>query len=502
MTPTPDGLPSWSSALVVVARRSRLRSARPRMRRAWILGSIWFALAALALFAVQGGWRPLGIASSTATLTATLFALGAAAVLTFALALGWVVRRPRPGDADTGASIVDDVLDLDDLLKAGLDAHRRDHETATERAGAFRQLLIERAERTAATLDPESLVPMSPGRASWAAGAVLIAAGLVPFLLPSDASLRSPSLAAGAENGTAVPDPTGEDSEFSGEDEEPVVAEALPLPKLPEELQMARLDDASQLGDAQLEELETMSPEELASLLEQMRNAQGLDAAVDGEPVDPSEMADVEPGADAREQQASGPNDDGLEELPRSAEDPFAGPDQQAQAGGDPSETSAAPGESAQNEAVQRIELPPMANPNARQSEAGEARAAVAMAAADPSDAQAPPPDAPQSGAGGGESSGPQSGSENPFGEATELAVTLELALLEAEEEEERPIERSIRHRASEAQDAKVGRSGRRTVDQSADDRGATQPILSPAERARLGRYFEDTRWPQTPPPR
>lgn len=485
-----------------MARRQRLGQTRPQMQRSWLLGAAWFATAALILFAAQRGWRPLGLSSSNTALIATLFALGAVAVLIFTAALGWVARRPRPDDADVGASIADEALGLDDLLKAGIDAHVRDDEPATERAGAFRRLLIERAERAADRVDPDSLVPLQPARATWIVGALLIAAGLIPFLLTSDESLRASDIAEAAERAAAVSGP-GDDAESIGQDEEPVVAEAMPLPELTAPLRLDRIDDASTLSDAELEELETMSPEELAALLEQMRNAQGGEAAT-GEPIDPSELADAEPGAERQQRQAQQAQaSDGLEELARSAEDPFAGPEQQqAQAGGDPTEASAAAGDSAENEAVQRIELPPMANPNARQAEAGEARAAVAMAAADPSDAQAPPPEAPQSGAGGGESSGPQSGAENPFGEATELAVTLELALLEAEEENERPIERSIRHRASEAQDAKVTRSGRRSVDQSAGDRATPRPILSPAERARLGRYFDDARWPQTPPPR
>lgn len=471
------------------------------MQRSWLIGAAWFAAAALALFAAQRGWRPLGLASSTTTLTATLFALGAVAVLIFAGALAWVARRPRPGDAGAGASYVDTALDLDDLLKAGIDAHVRDDEPATERAGHFRSLLIERAEQTAATIDPDAIVPGQPSLATWVMGGLMIAVGLTPFLLASDARSRGTEMATSQDREAAVDATDGEGAEAVEDDEEPVVAEAMPLPELSTPLRLDRLDDASRLSDVELEELETMSPEELAALLDQMRDAKGSEAA-GGDPVDPSELANAEPGQERPEQQQA-QSADGLEEIPRSAEDPFAGPQQQqAQAGGDPTEASAAAGESADNEAVQRIELPPMANPNARQAEAGEARAAVAMAAADPSDAQAPPPEAPQSGAGGGESSGPQSGSENPFGEATELAVTLELALLEAEEEEERPIERSIRHRASEAQDAKVARSGRRSVDQSTDDRATVRPILSPAERARLGRYFDDARWPQTPPPR
>ena len=470
------------------------------MQRSWLLGAAGFAVAALVLLAAQRGWRPVGLSSETTAVMATIFGLGAIGVLIFALALGWVARRARPGDVDAGASFVDEAMDLDDLLKAGIDAHVRDDPPATERAASFRRLLIERAERTIQSVDPEALVPSRPTTATWILGALLIAAGISPFLLGAAGSQGASSVNGPADRLAANGGSTEDDGKFTEDEDKKVVAEAMPLPELSEPLRLDRIDDASRLSDAELEELETMSPEELASLLEQMRDAKGSEAA-GGDPVDPSELAQAEPGAERQDREAS--ESDGLEELSRSAEDPFAGPQQQqAQAGGDPSETSAAAGESAENEAIQRIELPPMANPNARQAEAGEARAAVAMAAADPSDAQTPPPEAPQSGAGGGESSGPQSGSENPFGESTELAVTLELALLEAEEKEERPIERSVRHRASEAQDAKVGRSGRRTVDQSAEDRATPRPILSPAERARLGRYFDDARWPQTPPPR
>ena len=433
-------------------------------------------------------------------LALAFFSLTGAGFVLYVLArLGLAFVR-HDNDPARGAAIVDRAQALDDTLKSALESPQKVH-PKDSREAQFRAFLEQSANTTAASLDPKKLAALSVPLA-FPLGLLLLATSIFFFSQTEEFTFAPIEF-----EDIAAFEPELETDQLSIGEE--ALAEELAL--TPEELLQLTPEQLAQLklrrGEAaDLSELdvETMSQEELSKLLEELGGGAGQssDALESGEAGD---LGDRESGSDdPQDGSQSAGEGQGLEELQRQAgEDPFAPPPggEQAQQGESSQGNSLAPGDEATgSDQVQKIELPPMANPNARQAEGGEPSSAVAMSGAEASQEMAIPPDASQSGAGGGESSGPQGSETNPLGEMTEIAVTLELALLEAEQEAERPVERSVRHRASEAQEAKVRRRGISRVNESANDQTLAPPVLSASEVTRMQRYFDPKQWPKEPP--
>lgn len=472
--------------LATIARRQRLRVAFKDTAAVWVGGTLSIATAGLLGF--------LGIQG----LSLAFFVLAGAAFVFYVLSRIGLAQVRHADDPERGAAIVDREQVLDDTLKSALEAPAKVH-AKESREAQFRAFLEQSANAAAASLAPKQLVPLHIS-AAFPLGLLLLATSVFFFTQTEEFSFAPAEF-----EDVAAFEPELESDELDAD--QAALAEEFAL--TPEEVLQLTPEQLAQLklrrgeaGDLSELEIETMSQEELSKLLQELGSGGSAESVEAGEGVEPGEgegsSEDPEEGS-----QSAGDNQ-GLEELQRQAgEDPFAPPPggEQAQQGEKSDGNSLAPGdEASSSDQVQKIELPPMANPNAKQAEGGEPSSAVAMAGAEASQEMAIPPDASQSGAGGGESSGPQGSETNPLGEITEIAVTLELALLEAEQEAERPVERSIRHRASEAQEAKVRRRGISGVNESANDETLAPRVLSASEVGRMQRYFDPKQWPKEPP--
>ena len=476
-----------------MARRRRLDDALGQAAPPWIVGTLIVASAAL-FYLLEV--HHIGV---------VLLALGGAGLLLLALARIGIGLLHHDDDPQQGASYVDRHRHLDDTIKSALEPAAKSF-AIDSREHQFRNLLEQRALAAAHKLDTTKLAPihLSP---VYLVG-VLILASAAFFLLRADRS----TLPGGRSFEVALAEDQSEERS-----EAPTVLADGSLLEEPQELvitpeQLAQLQlRRREAGDIDAERLDSqaldsMTREELSELLRELGSESTSNTASESQdqsaqPADHPTDQTVAPDEPAKDLTAG----DGLEELSRRAgEDPFTSPNgdqQQAQQSGKEPASSMAPSEDpASSNRVRRIELPPMANPNARPTEDGAPSSTATAAGAEASKELSTAEDASQSGAGGGESSGPQGSQDNPLGEGSELAVTLELALLQAQEEQERPIERSVRHRASEAQEAKVQRRGIRSVNETTLDEPLPAPVLSRSQAHRVQEYFAAKQWPKSPP--
>ncbi len=492
---SPEGttVPDWRARVASVGRRRRLDAALRRASPLWFSGALPVAGAALLLFL---GLQALGI---------VFLALCGVTLLLVAISLVAISAVPRDLDALEGAAAVDRQLGLRDTLKAALDQRPARAVTSTtdrsvdHRAHLFAQHLATRADALAQNLDPKQFAPVAVSPLI-PLGALLLVTAVVLWSFASPLSSNGFDLAEsrlGSERTGDGADPTTAETE-SGNESSVASLDAETLARL----QLQKMNDPRFEGV----ELESMTAEELGSLLKELRSGAGLqfdesELAGDAEANRAQTDGKKQPGAEAKERaEGTSKDDDGLRELRRpKSDDPFA-----AEADGGPEgETGerAMAGENSHSDDVRRIDLPPMPSPDARRAPNAEAGAAMAMAGMQNPGDQTAPSESSQFGAGGGDSGGPQGPAKDPLGQGTSLAVTLELALLQAEQAADRPVERSIEHRASEAADAKVRRRGLNSADTSAVDQHQFEPILSSAQRARVGRYFDPDRWPKTDTP-
>ncbi|MEM6703777.1 MAG: hypothetical protein AAF690_13765, partial [Acidobacteriota bacterium] len=143
---------------------------------------------------------------------------------------------------------------------------------------------------------------------------------------------------------------------------------------------------------------------------------------------------------------------------------------------------------------TEQNEVPSPFKPQLEKSE-GEAQAGDEMTAMDvggrPQQAQQAQGQPNEGDAAGsfGDSTAPQGEEVLPFGEATEMPVTLEIAILEAQKEEEK-IEGDKREKASEAQESEVGFRSVRTPSEAAASVTVDREAISWLHRDLVHDYF------------
>ncbi|REJ76637.1 MAG: hypothetical protein DWQ30_17470, partial [Acidobacteria bacterium] len=413
-----------------------------------------------------------------------LTALALLAVLALAALLHETWRARRGDELLGAAAAVDRSHSLADLLKTAKPFAQRtasdDGADPALRRG-MRSLVLQRAESTASDLAPRRVAPLAPPRTLLWSLPLLLLAALVP--LPEPSGSRGSVLLASRGEATAEDETSGEaaqrqrttDERASDIAEEPTQLQDLgELRQLDPRLAALLAADRSTLDAdalAQLEQFEgELSPEALARL-EELAEELGarLGEAPEGSPQGDDATPQAARGAfeelarDAAMGEAGEAGDEGADE--RRGADPEHGKGQSAP----PGDQMAAgaereSGEREPSDDVQPIELPPTGAAQLRQAKAGatdqrmrgDGMQMAGEQAGEQSGEQRP-------GAGGGDSSGPQSGDFQLYGDeaGAESPVTLELTLLKAREElaerEQRP-ERRWRASRQESAEAPVER--------------------------------------------
>ncbi len=367
------------------------------------------------------------------------------------LLVGWI----RGADLHATAVRIDRSEDLRDLVKTAEAIVQEPTD------GAFEALTVRRADDALQVSSPREALPWSVQGGPVALS--LLAPLLIAIVVLSHRLETQQLLAAAAQQAREAVAASLEDLE---DDPAATVVEEEPLPELapetltPEEraklgltgeptelselaelAQQLEIEEALQAGEAS--ELAEATAEELREMLENAQEMLGDDLIED----------------ESRRQEEAGmdPAEPSAGDAPTLSDAEAAPEGGQESQNADSGETG---GELSREEQSEQMEVPSPTSAQMERSEgqniAGEETVGMDLGA-EPSDAQPTSGEPSEGDAAGsfGDSTAPQGEEVTPFGEATEMPVTLEIAILEAQKEEQK-VEGEKRERASEAQESTV----------------------------------------------
>lgn len=461
---------AFTSALAPYDRRLRTTEAVARAIR-WLAVGALSTLALLSLLWWSGRSTPFPLWALSPLLLAAVPVLQRL----------WGSPRPRHT-----VRRLDRQHGYDDLLKTALDIESEDTGRATS---ALPHLTVERAARRLDAETPEALVPYVWPREALALSALapLLVALVVYSHRPeaaellaapgearvAQADLATEDAAAPADEGDVPepePPPSAEPIMPAGQELEQVTG----LGELGEQVEMPEsleLSDAQDLGDATAQELEQALEEASETLGDELVQEESRRQEEAG--MEPEGGADDAAAAPLAERRAA-PQGEHEGRSPEASEGDEAGQDGQAP--------------------TEQTEVPSPFKPQLEKSQA-EAQAGDQMTAMDvggeaqqAQQAQGQPSEGDAAGS-FGDSTAPQGEEVTPFGDATEMPVTLEIAILEAQKEEEK-IEGDKREKASEAQESEVGFRSVRTPSEAVASVTVDRERISWLHRQLVHDYF------------
>jgi hypothetical protein len=385
-------------------------------------------------------------------------------------------RRPDLGRA---AAVGDRRGELLDLLKT---AHGIEADDPVQ--ASWRPLLERRAAERVAALDPARLVPM-PWRTVAALAAVLLAAVLAGSIRPTTADRLQGGLRGGLQDAGTGEEPVGEEAAGA------LPAETGTEPE-PETLPRLRLS---------VDQLPRIEPGE----------GQPLDAGDDGELAEAEGGAQAGAGEAAAAEGAAAANQELLQEVRRQLEEegtlppaPAAAEAETGEAGQQAGSGPTAPADPSLEQVSDELTAieAPTSTPSSQLSKRSAGTAEVAVPAGMEVKAGDAPREGSESGdpgaAEGGASTAPQEGFVDPLGaQATELEVTLELALLESKQQEA-ARETTREMTPSRAAESGLRASARDPVAPARESAPARRPVPW-SHRALVRSYFEPSLPTATP---
>ena len=391
--------------------------------------------------------------------------------------------------AETAADLDRD-QGYDDLLKTGLGLAAR---SSAERAVQDLEVLtVARAADRLTEQTPRAVLPWKLQK-----GALAIS-GLAPLLLalvvlshqPGAQRVlgQVPGLPSSADGGDELADLASLDDAEAMAEEAPVEPELPPeltAPKIPIEGLPAELSDVARLGEqidvaealelSELRELTGATAEEIAEMLQRASETKGDDLVEE----------------ETRRQEDAGPTGDPADQGgDESLAEPRPGPETHEGRSAEASEGA----EGGEDAAAQQMEIPSPFKPQLEQaqaqSQAGEQMIGMDMGAqgAENEPASGQPNEGDAAGS-FGDATAPQGEEVLPFGLPTEMPVTLEIAIVEAQKQEEK-IEGEKRERESAAQEATVGFRRVQTPSEVSAAHSITRESVSWLHRDLVRDYF------------